>query len=317
MGVLFTDRMFIGHETGAGHPESPRRLHSILQMLELTQLDQRFERGTIRPATFEEIALVHDRTYVGNLRSFASAGGGHLESDTVCGAASFEIARHAAGAALAAVDAVMTGEHRRASVLARPPGHHALPARAMGFCLFANIAIAARYAQQAHGVTRVLIVDWDVHHGNGTQDIFYDDPDVTFFSAHRFPFYPGSGDCDETGVAAGIGTTFNLPLCFGISRREYRERFHTMLADAAARSKPELVLVSAGYDAHAADPIGSLGLESEDFGDLTELVVDVANQHCGGKLVSLLEGGYDVSALAESVECHLTTLLKADAADAS
>lgn len=315
MGVLFTDRMFLGHETGAGHPESPQRLHSILQMLELTRLDERFEQGTIRPATFDEIALVHDRTYVENLQSFANAGGGHLESDTVCGAASFEIARHAAGAALAAVDAVVKGDHRRATVLARPPGHHALPARAMGFCLLANIAIAARYAQKKHGISRVLIIDWDVHHGNGTQDIFYDDPDVTFFSAHRFPFYPGTGDRDETGVAAGIGTTFNLPLHFGISRREYRARFHTMLADAAARSKPELVLVSAGFDAHAADPIGSLGLESEDFSDLTQLVVDVANQHCGGKLVSLLEGGYDVLALAESVECHLTTLLKADGAD--
>jgi acetoin utilization deacetylase AcuC-like enzyme len=180
----------------------------------------------------------------------------------------------------------------------------------MGFCLFNNAAVAAAHAREGHGVDRVLIVDWDVHHGNGTQDIFYFDGQVSFLSAHRYPFYPGTGAADETGSGPGLGATVNLPLRFGISRRDYRGVFARALEELADRCRPQLVLISAGFDAHALDPIGSLGLESEDFGDLTRLLLNVAKQHAGGRVVSLLEGGYNLDALAESVACHLTTLLE-------
>jgi acetoin utilization deacetylase AcuC-like enzyme len=171
------------------------------------------------------------------------------------------------------------------------------------------VAIAARHAQAEHGVERILIVDWDVHHGNGTQDIFYNDSQVTFFSAHRHPFYPWTGLDNETGERDGLGHTFNLPLPFGIIRHEYHALFASMLQDAAAKSRPQLILLSAGFDAHSADPVGSLGLESEDFTVLTELLAQVARTHCEGRLVSLLEGGYNVDALAESVGCHLEGLV--------
>src|SRR5690606_13748437 len=231
-------------------------------------LKDQLRAASFGPASPDQLAFAHSPDYVRLVDEFCREGGGAIEADTVCCPNSYSIACLAAGAALGAVDAALSDAERQAVVLARPPGHHALPAHAMGFCLFANVAIAARYAQRTHGLSRVLIVDWDVHHGNGTQEIFYEDPTVTFFSAHRFPFYPGTGDADETGTGPGLGTTFNLPLSFGISRKEFRERFQTMLTDAADRCRPELVLLSAGFDAHAADPIGSLGLESEDFGEL-------------------------------------------------
>jgi acetoin utilization deacetylase AcuC-like enzyme len=178
----------------------------------------------------------------------------------------------------------------------------------MGFCLLNNVAIAAAHARAAHRLDLVLIVDWDVHHGNGTQDIFYADGQVSFFSAHRFPFYPGTGDTDETGTGAGLGAIFNLPVEFGTSRDDYKKAFAAMLEDAARRSRPQLILLSAGFDAHREDPVGNLGLESEDFADLTRMITAVADQHCGGKIVSLLEGGYNVERLAESVELHAVAL---------
>jgi acetoin utilization deacetylase AcuC-like enzyme len=178
----------------------------------------------------------------------------------------------------------------------------------MGFCLFNNVAVAARHALVKHKLNRVLVVDWDVHHGNGTQDIFYDSADAWFFSVHRSPFYPGTGAADETGRGPGLGTKFNLPLKFGTTRKAFREQFQTTLEQAANKCRPELVLISAGFDAHAADPIGSLGLETEDFEPLTKLVVQVAEQYCQGKIVSLLEGGYNVEKLAECVECHMDAL---------
>ena len=313
MVLLFTDPCFLEHETGL-HPESPERLRAIQQRLEAGSLLPRLERGTIRPAAREVLERGHAPRYIEYVRQFAEQGGGRLDPDTVVSRRSFDVALRAAGAAMGAVDAVLAGRHRRALCLIRPPGHHALPARAMGFCLFNNVAVAARHAQAAHGLSRVLIVDWDVHHGNGTQDIFYEDDGVHFFSAHRYPFYPGTGAASETGRGPGLGATYNLPLPFGVSRREYRERFTTVLTEAATRCRPELVLISAGFDAHAADPIGSLGLETEDFADLTRLVTDAADQHYAGRIVSLLEGGYNVERLAECVECHLRTLLERERA---
>jgi acetoin utilization deacetylase AcuC-like enzyme len=219
----------------------------------------------------------------------------------------------AAGACAAAVDAVMKGPECNALCLVRPPGHHATPTQSMGFCLFNNIALAANHARTAHQLSRILIVDWDVHHGNGTQDVFVEDPEVAFFSIHRFGqgFYPGTGAAEETGKGKGAGRIFNAPVRFGTSRKDYLDRFGSVLEKAADLVKPELVLVSAGFDAHAKDPIGSLGLEVEDFVALTKQVLDVARTHANGRLVSCLEGGYNLEILPLAVQAHLEELLTA------
>ena len=317
MTLLFADSCFIRHDTGQ-HPESTERLRTVYRHLDDVGLPGRCLEQTVAPADLMQLLRVHSAEHVEHIRRFAEQGGGRIETDTVMCPESYDVALCAAGTAIRAVDCVLGDSNvddsdaegqRQAVCLIRPPGHHALPATAMGFCLFNNVAIAARQALAVHELSRVLIVDWDVHHGNGTQDIFYEDESVYFFSVHRHPFYPGSGTADETGSGPGLGSTFNLPLSFGTSRREFLGQFQTVLQSAADRCRPELVLVSAGFDAHAADPIGSLGLESEDFCELTQMVADVAAQHCRGRLVSLLEGGYNVDALAESVQCHLETLL--------
>ncbi len=310
MTLLYCDPLFLQHETGR-HPENPNRLRAIEERLAQTGLANRCTVGTFEPLRAEALARVHDPALAEAARQVTEAGGGYLDVDTIVSPESFRVAQAAACACAAAVDAVLRGVDRTALCLVRPPGHHATPNRSMGFCLFNNVALAAAQARIAHGLTRILIVDWDVHHGNGTQDIFYEDPEVFFFSIHRFGhgFYPGTGAKDETGRGRGMGTTFNEPIRYGTSVKEYHSRFAAALEKAAAKIRPELVLLSAGFDAHAEDPIGSLGLAAEDFGILTRQVLEVARTHAGGRLVSCLEGGYNLQALAESVQAHLEQLL--------
>ena len=231
-------------------------------------------------------------------------------SDTVTSARSYEAAIVAAGAVCDAVERVVHGEDLHALCLVRPPGHHALATQSMGFCLLNHVALAARMAIRELDLDRVLIVDWDVHHGNGTQAIFWDDAQVGYFSIHRWPFYPGTGRANETGSGRGLGTVRNLPVEMGITRKDYLKLFTRELSDFAAVIKPQLVLISAGFDSHSADPIGSLGLETEDFVDLTTAVCQIAAVHAGGRLVSVLEGGYNPPILAECVEAHLRELLR-------
>ncbi|MFO1096225.1 MAG: histone deacetylase [Planctomycetaceae bacterium] len=307
--ALFSDPVFEQHETGQ-HPECADRLRAIRRRLTKSGILGQTVKGTLRDATGEELARIHPPKYQETVRKFARQGGGRLDPDTVVSPASADVAIKAAGTACAAVDAVLSGGADHALCLTRPPGHHALPDRAMGFCLFNNVAVAAAHARAKHELDRVLIVDWDVHHGNGTQDIFYEDGQVHFLSVHRYPFYPGTGAADETGSGQGLGAIHNVPLKFGISRTAFRDAFRAALEKQAERCRPELVLISAGFDAHKDDPIGSLGLESGDFATLTRDVLDIANVHAGGRVVSLLEGGYDLDALAESVEFHLRELLE-------
>ncbi len=308
MTLLYHDPRFLDHDTGH-HPERSERLRQIAARLETTGLLASCVRPDWEPASLERLERVHEPGHVEAVAAMAQRGGGRLDPDTIVSPASFDVARLAAGAACDAVDRVLTGEGKTALCLVRPPGHHALPKRAMGFCLFSNVAIAAGVARDEHGLDRVLVVDWDVHHGNGTQDVFYGDERVGFFSIHRWPFYPGTGDWDETGTGAGRGATVNLPISFGTSRETYHDKFAIELEKFADRLRPQLVLVSAGFDAHRTDPVGSLGLEVEDFAELTAVVRRIAATHAEGRIVSVLEGGYNPPVLAECVETHLRGLL--------
>ncbi len=310
MTLLYTDPRFREHETGP-HPERALRLKAIDEHLEAEGLFERCTRPDWGPAQRDQVCRLHQEAYFDDLRDYASRGGGRIEADTVVSPASFDVALLAAGAVCDAVGRVIRGQDDSALCLVRPPGHHALPQGAMGFCLFNNVAIGAREALTTYQLDRVLIVDWDVHHGNGTQAMFWEEEQVGFFSIHRWPFYPGTGDKDETGSGQGLGYTRNLPLEYGISRADYLGIFARELADFAARIQPQLVLISAGFDAHREDPIGSLQLETEDFGALTQIVQGVAEEHAQGRIVSVLEGGYHPTRLAESVGLHLQGLLAA------
>jgi len=312
MTLLYYDPIFLEHQTGR-HPERAERLLHTMRELERRDLVAQCHRPTWQPASESQIATVHSPSYLNGLADFCASGGGRIEEDTVCSTQSLKAATLAAGAACHAVSQVVAGAEKRALCLVRPPGHHALADAPMGFCLLGNVAIAARSAVRELGIDRVLIVDWDVHHGNGTQATFWEDPRVGFLSIHRWPFYPGTGDEDETGSGAALGTKLNLPTEFGTPRSEFIKRFQAGLEKLADRMRPQLVIISAGFDAHRDDPVGSLGLETEDFAALTDLVLDVAGAHAGGRVVSVLEGGYNTSILAVCIALHLERLLARDA----
>lgn len=310
MTILFQDAIFEGHQTGF-HPESPKRVQGLAQRLAKALEANSITRGRVLPVPESMLVDTHSQEQIKLVKRLSAQGGGSIDSDTVVSAQSWQVALSAAGAAIAAVEAVVQGRDQNALCLIRPPGHHATERQSMGFCLFNNVALAVKYAQKIHHLDRVLIIDWDVHHGNGTQDIFYGDDSVFFYSIHRFPFYPGTGHQSETGQGAGLGYTLNIPVDFGTSRQEYLASFRAGLEQAVAKIKPDLVLLSAGFDAHKDDPVGSLGLETEDFQTMTRDVLDLAQVYCGGRLVSCLEGGYDIYALADSVELHLEELQRA------
>ncbi len=312
MTLLYKDDRFLLHDTGQ-HPENIERLKSVYAALEAQRLLEQVTLQKFNTAEDQDLRRVHSAEHLTNIRRFAASGGGRIEVDTVMSAKSAEVAQLACGAAIDAVRSVVATKDTNALCLIRPPGHHALPDAPMGFCLFNSAAVAAKTAVQQLGLKRVLIVDWDVHHGNGTQDAFYEDEHVWFFSAHRFPFYPGTGRRSETGRGQGLGSTFNLPLEYGIRRREYLSAFEQVLTTAADACRPELIVLSAGFDAHTADPVGSLSLETEDFETMTQLLLQVAATHASGRLVSLLEGGYHIQQLADCVSIHLKTLIAGSA----
>ena len=313
MTLLYTDPLFQEHDTGNRHPETARRLSGVVEHLDKTGLATKCSAGTYKPLAEEQVTRVHSAKQIQAVKQLAEHGGGYLDNDTPVSAASFRVALAAAGACVAAVDAVMRGPQRNALCLVRPPGHHATPTHSMGFCLLNSIALAADHARAAHQLSRILIVDWDVHHGNGTQDVFFEDPEVAFLSIHRYGqgFYPGTGAAAETGRGRGAGRVFNEPVRFDTPRHDYLARFSRVLEKAAALVKPELVLISAGFDAHVKDPIGGLGLEVEDFVELTERVLGVARAHAGSRVVSCLEGGYNLEVLPLAVQAHLEALLAA------
>jgi acetoin utilization deacetylase AcuC-like enzyme len=307
-GAIYSD-IYLEHDTGE-HVECAARLVVIREHLERTGTWEKLRVFAPRAADVEQIHRVHALDYVFRVQRICHEGGGFLDIDTVVSPGSYDAARAAAGGVFVAIDQVMLSEVGRAFCMVRPPGHHATPTDAMGFCIFNNVALGAKYLQQQHKAGRVLIVDFDCHHGNGTQKAFYEDDSVFYFSIHRSPFYPGTGAEAQLGAGKGLGFTLNVALPGGTERTEYLRRFSEAIAQVEAKFAPEFVLVSAGFDGYAEDPIAGMGLEPEDFRTITARIVKLARKHCGGKVVSTLEGGYHLGALGECVEQHLLGMME-------
>ena len=310
-GFLFSE-VYLRHLAGdTGHPERPERLTAIRTALEREDLLKTLYPIAARRITEDELKLVHTPSYIALVRRELSNVQGLTDlstGDTLASPGTLEAAEFAAGGVLNAVDAVIEGKVKNAFVAARPPGHHATPNRGMGFCIFNNVAIAARYVQKVHGVRRVLIVDWDYHHGNGTQDAFYDDPSVFYFSTHHYGAYPGTGSPQETGAGRGLGTTLNVPLPVGASDAQILEAFESKLVPAARAFRPDFILISAGFDGMRDDLLGKFDVTPQGFAAITKVVVRLAEESAQGRIVAVLEGGYRLDGLAASVLAHVKAL---------
>jgi len=294
------------HDTGWGHPEHVGRIVAVMRAIRNDyELFQQLEHVEGRHATVDELALVHDRGYVESVRRTCAAGGGRLDVDTVASEGSWDAATAGAGCVLDAVDRALDGRSARSFCGVRPPGHHALRDRAMGFCIFGNVALGAAYARAVHGLDRVLVLDWDVHHGNGTQALLQDDPGIRFLSMHQWPFYPGTGSATDRGPHNNVR---NVPMAGGLERVQYMGAFERAFEDIRADFAPQLVMVSAGFDCLAGDAIGGFTLEMDDVDTLTRLVAGYADRVCEGRVVSVLEGGYTPTRLAQAVVVHLRAL---------
>lgn len=307
-GVV-VDRAYLKHEPGEFHPERPERIGVLLNLAE--QLEkQKFQLLAPAAADRFEIESCHSADYVALVEATSKANQHALDGDTITCRDSFGVGLLAVGGFLRLLDAIAAAETANGFALVRPPGHHALKNRAMGFCLFNTIAIGARHLKRVHGAKRILIVDWDVHHGNGTQEAFYDDASVLFISTHQFPFYPGTGAMDEIGVNGGEGYTINVPLPAGCGDAEYLRVFEEIVVPAANKFEPEWILVSAGFDPHRRDPLGGMNVTDEGFGAMAQILLRLAERHAGGKIAFLLEGGYDLAALRQSVAAVLNAMQK-------
>jgi acetoin utilization deacetylase AcuC-like enzyme len=307
VGLVY-DPIYLEHDTGT-HVENVQRLVVTTALLKESGVFDKLTPLPPRAASLEEILLVHSTHHVDRVEAASSRGGAWLDGDTYASPDSYKVALYAVGGVLRAVDAVMTGEVNRAFALVRPPGHHATPDQAMGFCLFNNIAIAARYALKHHNLERVLIADFDVHHGNGTEEVFYKDPAVLYFSTHQYPHYPGTGDIGDDGSGEGKGTTVNVPLPAYCGDGEYRRAYEEILVPVARRFQPQLILVSAGYDNHWADPLSMMQLTVEGFARIASIFKGLADELCGGRLLFSLEGGYHLEALSQSIKATIEVLL--------
>ncbi|HMQ02352.1 MAG TPA: histone deacetylase [Pyrinomonadaceae bacterium] len=298
------------HDTGPGHPEMPERYRVVIDAL---KKDDEFWKGLVEitpeKAPQGVVQAAHTKEHFKRVESAFENGLDRLDMDTTISMESFDASLFAAGGAIAGVDAVMQGAASNAFVAVRPPGHHATAERTMGFCLFNNVAVAARYAQNKYNeIDRVAIIDWDVHHGNGTQGIFYTDPSVFFFSMHQYPWYPGTGSRGETGHGKGLGSTLNVPVRANTSAIVQTSAFDAAIDEIASKMKPDLIFISAGFDAHLTDPLGQLQLEDADYKAMTRTVMQWADDACGGRIVSCLEGGYNLHTLGQTVKEHISEL---------
>jgi acetoin utilization deacetylase AcuC-like enzyme len=305
---LVYDPIYLEHDTG-DHVENSQRLVDAMSYLKETGIKEKLTCLPPRPASLEELEMIHAPEYISYVKSKTERGGGWLDPDTVISPKSYEAALYAAGGVLAAVEAMMKGEVDNAFALVRPPGHHAIHDRAMGFCIFNNVAIAAKFALSKFNLNRVLIADFDVHHGNGTQDAFYADPEVLYFSTHQYPFYPGTGWMDETGAGEGEGATVNFPMAAGWGDEEYLRAFNEVLVPVARRFQPQLILISAGFDAHWADQLAMMSVTITGFARMVMILKELAAELCQGRLVFTLEGGYNLRVVASSIKAVFDVLL--------